>query len=154
MTKREQRDRGNAAGPLRCVLFCICKRNHHILIDTMSLDSSSPPSRPHRDGKIQSSDILCSSNQKVSATFTKRVIRHGMIKPVLPLYSFLRPSCFLDWVPYRHHQAQIWLSNEHLHDFSMARPSGCVVAQASLFPPIKYRYFLRIRPDAREHGEW
>ena len=39
-------------------------------------------------------------NQIVWATFTPRVPsmlpRHGMIKPVLSLYSFLRPSCFLD----------------------------------------------------------
>jgi hypothetical protein len=55
---------------------------------------------------------------------------HGMIKPVLSLYSFLRTSCFLDWLPGRHHQAQFWLSNVHLHDLSMtsfALPSAFVV---------------------------
>ena len=29
-----------------------------------------------------------------------------MIKPAMSLYPFLPPSCFLDRVPYLHHQAQ------------------------------------------------
>ena len=47
------------------------------------------------------------------------LLRHGTINPVLSLYSFLQPSCFLDLVPCRHHQAQLWLPNVHLYDLSM-----------------------------------
>ena len=69
--------------------------------------------RPHglrEMGKPTSMTFYVQSNDW--ATFPPRVfssmlLRHGtMIKPVLSLYSFLRPFCFLDWVPCRHHQAQ------------------------------------------------
>jgi hypothetical protein len=64
--------------------------------------------RPH--GLRDFSDILCSIKKPGPRLHHESILlRHGAIKPVrpvLPLYSFLRPSCFLDQVPYRHHQAQ------------------------------------------------
>src|SRR5258707_15779426 len=88
-------------------------------------------------------------NQKVWATFTPRVFPstspcHGMTKPVLSLYSFLRPSCFLNWVSCQHHQAPTWPSNAHLYDSSTTSFKAAV--QPSLFPPIKYAGFALDAP--------
>jgi hypothetical protein len=162
MTEDEPRDRGS--GARRCSATGNCafaKKNHQILIDAISLDSSSPSSRPQRDGKTHFSYIICAiKKSRPRLHHEARVLpyispRHGMIKPVLSLCSFLRFSCFLDWVPCRPHQAQFWLFNVLSYDLS--RPVSAVgpwPTLAWLSPPIKCAYLLRIRPDAREHGEW
>ena len=62
------------------------------------------------------------------------LLRHSMINPVSSLYSFLRPSCFLDWarVPCRHHQAQFSVVQRTfgLYDLSMTSFSGSALSSA------------------------
>jgi hypothetical protein len=146
-TMREQRDRGSGA---RTTENCICNQNHQILIGFIIY-------HPHgvRDiGKIHFSDILCSI--KKSATSPSVYVttsRYDQTSVVLVLFS--RPSCFLDWVPCRHHQVQFWSSNVHLCDLSMPSFSGSALSSAGFVVPAnQVPYFLRIGPDAREHGDW
>lgn len=67
-------------------------------------------------GKTHISNISCSikkSGPRFRHDSFHLCYYHGMIKPVLSLYSFLRPSCFLDRLITRHN------FGVHLNDLSI-----------------------------------